>query len=266
MEDPKRLLAGKTALVTGAGRGIGAATARALGRHGASVAVNYHSNVDTADQVVSDIKETGAQAIAVQGDARVPKDVRALVKRTVRELGEIDILVCNVIGDTRNLSSKVGRSVPSFIDSDKGVAGLRGAVLSQLDATLTCCRQVVPGMRRLGGGSIIFIGASVTHNSAPAPAEIAVAKSAQDSVARLLAQQLGPDGIRVNNVAPGFVPTDANAGPHQQTIIEHIAIQTPLQPIIRAEDVANTVVALVGDLTERLTGLFVPVDGGVTLV
>ncbi|MGH8879578.1 MAG: SDR family NAD(P)-dependent oxidoreductase [Stackebrandtia sp.] len=266
MNNARSFLAGKTALVTGSGRGIGAATARALGRHGASVAVNYFVNADTAKQVVEDIENAGSRAIAVQADARLPDDVRALVDRTVRELGEIDILVCNAIGDTRHLHSKVGRSVPSFIDSDDGVAGLRNAVTSQLDATLTCCRHVVPSMRRIGGGVIVFIGAAITHNSALAPAEVAVAKSAQDGVARLLAQQLGTDNIRVNNVAPGFVPTDANAGPHQQSIIEHIAIQAPLVPIIRAEDVANTVVALVGDLAERLTGLFVPVDGGLTLV
>ncbi|WP_409181497.1 SDR family NAD(P)-dependent oxidoreductase [Amycolatopsis sp. VS8301801F10] len=258
-------LAGKTALVTGAGRGIGAATARALGRHGAAVAVNYYSNAETAAEVVSDIEAAGSRAVAIPADARVPAEVQALTARTVEEFGGVDILVCNAIGDTRSLNSRVGRSVPSFVDSDDGVARLRRAVLSQLDATLTCCRQVVPEMRRRGGGSIVFIGASVTHNSAPAPAEIAVAKSAQDAVARMLAQQLGPDNIRVNNVAPGFVPTDANAGPHQRTIMEHIAIQTPLQPNIRAEDVANTVVALVGDLAARLTGLFVPVDGGLTL-
>ncbi len=257
-------LAGKVAVVTGAGRGIGAATARALGRHGASVAVNYYANADAAKQVVHDIEEAGSRAIAVQADARRHPDVRALVERTVRELGEIDILVCNAFGDARQLDAKLGRTAPSFVDSDEGVAGLREAVAAQLETTLVCCRHVVPGMRRIGGGSIVFMGASVTHNSAPAPAEITVAKSAQDSVARLLAQQLGRDNIRVNTVAPGFVATDANAGPHQQAIIEHLTVQSPLLPIISVDDVANTVVTLVGAPAERLTGLFVPVDGGIT--
>ncbi|MGI8665706.1 MAG: SDR family NAD(P)-dependent oxidoreductase [Jatrophihabitans sp.] len=263
---PVGYLAGRTALVTGGSRGIGAATARALGRHGASVAVNYHSDADAAKQVVQAIEEAGARAIAVQADARNDRDVQAMVERTVAELGEIDILVCNAVGDTRSFSTKVGRSVPSFVDSDEAVTRLRAAVLSQLDATLLSCRHVVPSMRRIGGGAIVFIGASVTHNSAPAPAEIAVAKSTQDSMARLLAQQLGQHNIRVNNVAPGFVATDANAGPHQQLIVEHMAAQAPLSAVIDVEDVANAVVALVGGLAERLTGLFVPVDGGMTLV
>jgi 3-oxoacyl-[acyl-carrier protein] reductase len=265
MSNPTSLLSGKTALVTGAGRGIGAATARALGSHGAAVAVNYFANADAALHVVGDITAAGSPAVAIQADARSPVEVATMVERVIDELGDIDILVCNAIGDTRKLNSKVGRTVPSFIDSDQGIAGIRDAVVSQLDATLTCCRHVVPSIRRKGGGAIVFIGAAITHNSDPAPAEIAVAKAAQDSVARMLAQQLGRDSIRVHNVAPGFVPTDANAGPHQQSIMEHIAIQTPLQPV-RACDVANTVVALAGDLTKQLTGLFVPVDGGLTLV
>ncbi len=261
-----RPLAGKTALVTGAGRGIGAATARELGRNGASVAVNFVNNAYAADEVVADIVAAGSRAVAIRADACSSQQVQAMVERTIDELGEIDILVCNAIGDTRLLNSKLGRSAPSFVDSDAGIAGIRDAVNTQLDATLTSCRHVVASMRRAGGGSIVFIGASVTHNSDPAPAEIAVAKSAQDSIARMLARQLGPDNIRVNTVAPGFVPTDANVGPYRQAIIEHLAIQTPLASAVSATDVANVVVTLVGDLTERLTGLFVPVDGGLTLL
>ena len=262
----KLTLAGKTALVTGSGRGIGAATARALGRHGASVAVNYYTNADTAKQVVADIEAAGSRAIAVQADACSSTQVQAMVERTIEELGEIDILVCNAIGDTKQLYLRVGRSSPSFVDSDAGIAGIRAAVLAQLDATLISCRHVVPSMRRLGHGSIVLIGSAITHNSDPAPAEISVAKGTQHSIARMLAQQLGPDNIRVNTVAPGFVPTDANAGPLRSSIMEHIAIQTPLLPMATADDVANVVVSLSGELSERLTGLFLPVDGGLTLV
>ncbi|MGI8664788.1 MAG: SDR family NAD(P)-dependent oxidoreductase [Jatrophihabitans sp.] len=260
------LLAGKTVLVTGSSRGIGAATARALGRHGAAVIVNYVRNAEAAKQVVADIEALGSRAIAVQADVRRPAEVEALVERTRQELGEIDVLICNAIGDTERMGAKLGRSAPCFVDSAAGIAELRETVNSQLDATLSCCRYVVPSMRRAGGGSIVFIGSSITHNSAPAAAEITVAKSAQDGLARVLAQQLGPDNIRVNNVAPGFVPTDANAGLHQQSIIEHFAIQTPLTPLVGVEDVANAVVSLVTDLSGRLTGLFIPVDGGLTVM
>ncbi len=260
------ILAGKTALVTGASRGIGAATAKALGRHGARVAVNYHRNADAAEEVVREIERSGSRAIAVPADVRSSAQVQNLVERTMLEFGDIDILVCNAIGDTNRLGAKLGRSVPCLLDSTDGLAELSETVNSQLDATLSCCRYVVPSMRRAGGGAIIVIGSSITHNSDPAPAEIMVAKSAQDGLAKVLAQQLGPDNIRVNTIAPGFVATDANAGPHQKSVIEHISIQTPLTPIIEVDDVANTVVSLASDLASRLTGLFIPVDGGLTVM
>ncbi|MEU5432326.1 SDR family NAD(P)-dependent oxidoreductase [Streptomyces sp. NPDC020719] len=269
------LLAGRVALVTGASRGIGAAVARALGAHGASVAVNYLRSAEAAARVVADIEKSGGRAVAVAGDASDLAQVRAMVATATAELGTPDVLVCNVMVGADRIGAKAGAAragakagTPggSFIDTPDGIASVRDAVASQLDATLACCHAVIPGMRRAGGGSIVLIGASTTHNPYPVPVEIAAAKSAQDAVGRSLARELAPDNIRVNTLAPGFVPTDANAGPFQATLIAHTAEATPLPNPITPEDVADAVVLLTSDLSTKITGTFVPLDGGRTLI
>ncbi|MFF1480635.1 SDR family NAD(P)-dependent oxidoreductase [Streptomyces sp. NPDC058301] len=259
------LLDGRVALVTGASRGIGAAVARALGAHGAAVAVNYLHSADAAARVVADIEKSGGRAVAVAGDVSDLEQVRAVVAASTAALGAPDVLVCNVMVGTEAVGARAGAAVVgSFIDSPERIASVRDAVASQLDATLACCHAVVPAMRRSGGGSIVLIGASATHNPYPVPVEITAAKSAQDAIGRALARELAPDNIRVNTVAPGFVPTDANAGPHQASLIAHVAAGTPLPDAIRAEDVADAVVVLASDLSRKVTGTFLPLDGGRT--
>ncbi|MFD9796553.1 SDR family NAD(P)-dependent oxidoreductase [Streptomyces sp. NPDC059070] len=259
------LLAGRVALVTGASRGIGAAVARALGAHGASVAVNYLRSAGAAAEVVARIDKSGGRAVAVQADVSDPAQVLAMVERTTAELGAPDVLVCNVMIGSERVGARAGADTSgSFVDTLERVASVRDAVAAQLDATLLCCHAVVPGMRRGAGGSIVLIGASTTHNPYPVPVEISVAKAAQDAVGRALARELAPDNIRVNTVAPGFVPTDANAGPHQAALIQHVAAGTPLPVPILAEDVADAVVVLVSDLSRKVTGTFLPLDGGRT--
>lgn len=118
-------------------------------------------------------------------------------------------------------------------------------------------------MRTRGGSSIVLIGAAGTRSGgAPGLADIAIAKAAQDALGLALARELGPDGIRVNTVAPGLVPTDANAGEHQQQWIDAAAAATPLRRVSRPEDVAAM---LAGDGARQVTGAYLAVDGGRTL-
>jgi 3-oxoacyl-[acyl-carrier protein] reductase len=253
------LLAGKVALVTGASRGIGAAIARTLGGHGAAVAVNYVHSTERAAQVVADIEAAGARAVPVQGDV----SDTAAAERVIREaqrLGEIDVLVCNAFGPTTGI-----RRQPT-IGSWESIAAIQQRVAVQLACTLNCIHLLVPGMRARGGGSIILIGSSGSRSGgAPGLAEIAVAKSAQDTAGLTLARELGPDGIRVNTVAPGLVPTDANAGEHQASWIAAAEAATPLRRISQPEDVAHAVALLASDTTRQITGAYLSIDGGRSL-
>jgi 3-oxoacyl-[acyl-carrier protein] reductase len=253
-------LTGRVALVTGASRGIGAAIARTLGGYGAAVAVNYVNSPERAGEVVADIEAAGSHAVAVQGDVGDPAAAERVVREAAEELGEIDILVCNAFGSTSDI-----RRRPT-IDSWESVAAIQGRAAVQLACTLNCCHLVVPGMRARGGGSIILIGASGSRaGGAPGMAEIAVAKSAQDTVGLVLARELGPDGILVNTVAPGLVPTDANAGDHQASWIARAEAETPLGRVSRPEDVAEVVAMLVADGARQVTGAYLSVDGGRSL-
>jgi 3-oxoacyl-[acyl-carrier protein] reductase len=255
------LLAGRVALVVGGSRGIGAATARALGAHGACVGVNYHRNPEAAAKVVAEIEASGSRAVSVPGDGSNPEDVAAMVSTVTAALGDISILVCNTVGFVEaNPIERLRAGSTLAIDNADSIKD-RSAI--QLATTLYPVREVVPGMRRVGSGSIIFVGATASRGRpVRGVAEISVAKAAQDALARALANELGVDGIRVNTVAPGMVPTDANAGPHQETMIAEVGKMTPLGRVASTEDVADVIVALASDLTRHLTGAYLGVDGG----
>ncbi|WP_424215737.1 SDR family NAD(P)-dependent oxidoreductase (plasmid) [Streptomyces sp. BI20] len=257
MSGARGILDGRVALVTGGSRGIGAAVALGLGRHGAAVAVNYVRARAAAEEVAAGITAAGSRALAVQGDAGDPAAVERMVAETREGLGVIDVLVCNAVGATEEVRRR------PVLESRESVDALVRRTSVQLECTLTCCHAVLPGMRARGGGSIVLIGAArASEGGTPGLAEIAVAKAAQDTLGRILARELGPDGIRVNTVAPGFVPTDANAGPGQEELAAAVAATTPLGRLTLPEDVAEVVAMLAGDATRRVTGTHVAVDGG----
>ncbi|MEU4347747.1 SDR family NAD(P)-dependent oxidoreductase [Streptomyces sp. NPDC023838] len=159
------------------------------------MAVNYLRSADAAARVIADIEKSGGRAVAVAGDVSDLEQVRAVVVASTAALGAPDVLVCNVMVGTEAVGARAGEGAGvagSFIDSPERIASVRDAVASQLDATLACCHAVVPAMRRSGGGSIVLIGASATHNPYPVPVEITAAKSAQDAIGRALARELAP--------------------------------------------------------------------------
>ncbi|WP_306319036.1 MULTISPECIES: SDR family NAD(P)-dependent oxidoreductase [unclassified Streptomyces] len=250
-----RLLDGRTALVTGASRGIGAACARALGRAGAAVAVNYLNSAGPAGQVVRDIEESGSKAIAVRGDASDAEAATALHEEVVTMLGDIDVLVCNAAGS----AAAVHGSVVEAGDI------IEGQIVTQFRSTMLLCRLVVPAMRARKSGSIVFIGSTESRSSAPAVPHVAVAKATQDALMRVLAAELGPEGIRVNTVAPGLVPTDGSSAAITPSVVEAVTGSTALRRLGQAEDVGDAVLALASDLSRHITGAYVPVDGGLAM-
>lgn len=246
-------LTGSVALVTGASRGIGAATARALAARGAAVAVNYFGSEAAALAVVADIQAAGGRALAVKADARDRSQVEAMAAAVKAELGPIDILVLN---------AAIGFPMKGFLDHPW--EAFEAKLLGEMGAAFHGCRAVVPHMlerreRDGRGGSIIAITSSLARHPGWGFCAHSAAKAALEGFVRALAFELGPMGIRVNAVAPGLTLTDATANlPEKQK--QAAADHTPLRRNGRAEDVAEAVAGLLE--AGFVTGATLPVNGG----
>ncbi|MEA2642069.1 MAG: hypothetical protein QOF51_3463 [Chloroflexota bacterium] len=245
-------LQGRVALVTGSSSGIGAAIAVELGRQGADVCVNYHSEKDQAEEIASQIRATGRRAIVVGGDVATSSDVQAMVDATVQQLGGLDILVNN---------AGIEHSAPFLEfterqwDLDIGV-NLKGVFLCSQAAA----RQMVQQGR---GGRIINI--SSVHEDLPFPGYTAyvATKGGVRMLTRNLALELAPHRINVVGVAPGAIATPINQATLEDP--EKIAAlnrQIPLGRIGTGDDVAQVAAFLASDAASYITATTVFVDGG----
>lgn len=244
-------LAGKTAIVTGASKGIGAQIARRLASDGASVVVNYASSAAGAEAVVSDIVKAGGKAIAVQGDVSKEADVLRLFDESRKAFGRVDILVNNAgIYEFRRIEEVDESHYRKQFDIN---------VLGLLLAT----REAVKGFGD-GGGNVVNIGSVAATAALPDVSVYSATKGAVDTISLSLAKELGPRGIRVNSVNPGMVETE---GTHQIGIIgsdfqKQIAANTPLGRIGRPDDIADVVSFIVSDDARWVTGQLIKVSGG----
>lgn len=244
------LMKDRVALVTGASRGIGAATARLLGVHGAAVAVNYHTSGDAAHGVVGAIEAAGGRAVAVQADVRDQAQVEAMAAAASEKLGPIDTLVLN---------ASIQFPVVPF--TQYPWEAFQAKLVGELSASFFCCKAVVPSMIEHGRGCIIAVSSGLSRHPGHGFCAHSTAKSGLDAFARSLALELGPHGIRVNVVAPGLTITDATAFLPQEAK-DASARMTPLGRNAQPEDVAGVVLAMASDDTAFVTGAYVPVSGG----
>lgn len=243
------------ALVTGAGRGIGAATARCLARTGSAVAVNYHRHRAAGERVALDIEAGGGTALAVQADVTDPGEVRKMVERVEHDLGPIEVLVCNA----------AGVSDPAFgTVLDISAEAVERLVVRQLRAVLLPTRAVVPGMTARGSGAIVVVSSGLARSPKPGRVALSIAKGAIEAAARGLAVELGPRGVRVNVVAPGPTLTDAAAWASADVRREW-AERAPLRRNALAEDVAGPIAFLLSDAARFVTGAHLAADGGVVM-
>lgn len=257
-----RLVAGQKALVTGANSGIGRATAVALGRAGADVVVNYVVGEDEAEKVVAEIKAFGVRAYAHQADVSEEDQVVGMVAHMVEEFGTIDIMVANA-GLQRDAPS-----VEMTLAQWQKVIGvnLTGQFLCAREAAKEFMRRgVVPEVSRAAGKIICM---SSVHQIIPWAGHVnyASSKGGVGMMMETLAQELAPQGIRVNAVAPGAIRTPINRSAWDTPEAESDLLRLiPYRRVGEPEDIANAVVAVASDLLDYVVGATLYVDGGMTL-
>ena len=240
-------LEGRAALVTGASRGIGAATARALDRAGARVALTGRSARDL-DEVATELAH---DPVVIAGDLRDPDAPAAIAFRALAELGGVDVLVNNAATAARL----------DTVDTDAALVDEMLAV--NVRAPLLLIGALVPAMTERGGGSIVNLSSVSSVVGTPRRAAYAASKGALDAMTRSLAIELGPKGIRVNAVAPGVVDTALWAKNKAiPGVVERIEQQTPLRRWADAEDIADVIVFLASDAARMITGETISADGG----
>lgn len=245
------MMKGKVALVTGASRGIGAATARMLARHGTAVAVNYFRSANTARKVVSEVVADGGTAIAVRADVRKRNQVDAMCRKVADTLGPIDTLVLN---------ASISFPVLPFLQIPW--KDFEAKLVGEMQAAFHCCKAVVPTMVTRKKGCIIGISSGLSRVVGEGFCAHSTAKSGLDAFLKSLALELGPKGIRVNVVAPGLTETDATSFLSKKEK-DASALGTPLKRIGLPDDVAGAVLLLASEEARFISGAYLPVSGGV---
>ncbi len=243
------ILAGKVAIVTGAGRGIGRAVALALAAQGAKVTVNYSRSAEAAEEVVNAILGFGGEAIAAQADVSNAGQVDALLTQTKEQFGRLDILVNNA-GITRDklILRMSEEDWDAVLDTN-----LKGAFL--------CCKAVAPLFVKQRGGIIVNIGSVNGRVGAPGQSNYSASKAGLIGLTKSLAKELGRRNVRINAVAPGFIETEMT-GDLKDEFKDAMIKQIPLARLGSAEDVAGVVLFLCSDAAAYIQGEVITVDGG----
>lgn len=248
------LLRDRVVLITGASRGIGAATARLMGQHGAAVGVNYYGSEAAAQQLVEAITSDGGRAMAVKADVREPQQVEAMVQQVSETLGAIDTLVINA-----NANFPMSPFVEYRWDD------FEAKLLGELKGAFFPCKAVVPSMMEHQRGCIIAVSSGLSRHPGEGFVAHSTAKSGLDAFIKSLALELGPHGIRANVVSPGLTLTDATAR-LPQAHKDASAQMVPLKRNGLPEDVAGAILLLASEPAGFITGAYLPVSGGVQML
>ena len=240
----------KVALITGASRGIGAASAKAIANHGATVVINYIKSKDKAEELLDEIKKAGGSGMVFQADVRDQGAVNDMVESTLKEFGKIDVLVNNA-----NINFPIRPFIELTWDQ------IEAKILGEMKALYNCSQAVLKDMLNRKSGKLVFVSSSLSRFPGFGFSAHAAAKSAMDSLAKVMAMELGPSGITVNVVGPGLTLTDATAGQPKE-VHEQVAAITPLRRLGMPDDIAGVVLFLASSLSDYLNGEYIPVTGG----
>jgi NAD(P)-dependent dehydrogenase (short-subunit alcohol dehydrogenase family) len=242
-------------VVTGASRGIGAASARLAAQRGYAVVVNFHRSAQPALQLVHEVETQGGEAIAVEADLSHEEGVLKLFSRTDATFGRLDALVNNA----------------GILERQCGVLDLTQDRLQRLLATnvlgpILCCREAARRMARSRGGrggAIVNVSSVASRTGSPHEyVDYAACKGAIDSLTLGLAKELAPEGIRVNAVRPGFIDTDIHASGGEPGRVARLAPQIPLGRGGSPEEVAHAILWLLSEQASYTVGTFLEVAGG----
>lgn len=244
-------LAGKVAVVTGAGRNIGRAIALTLAEGGASILVNARSNRAEAEAVAREIEATGGKALVHLGDVADATSVQAMAETAVKQFGRIDILVNN---------AALRREKPF---AEMSYAEWREIMDVTLDGTFHCVKACLPALRQSGGGTIVNVGGLSAHTGAKNRAHVVTAKAGIVGLTRALAHDLADDGITVNCVVPGLIGTPRPKGSPEPA--HHLTHGTITGERGRPEDVAAAVRFLCGPGARYINGQAIHTNGGAYL-
>jgi NAD(P)-dependent dehydrogenase (short-subunit alcohol dehydrogenase family) len=256
-DGPQGRVAGKVALVTGGAGGIGGATARALARQGASVAV---LDVDAAgaDRVTEEIRSSGGEALAVVADLADEAAVVRAIRTVADHFGRLDVLHNNA---ALTNSDFLNRDTP-VTDLDVGVWNETLAV--NLTSQMLMCKHAIPEMIRHGGGSIINMSSGASLKGDRTRTAYGVSKAGVNTLTMYVATSHGKQNIRVNTIVPGLIITDAVRAHLNEDILSGLSRAILTTHLGEPDDIANLVVFLASDESRYITGQMISVDGGMS--
>jgi NAD(P)-dependent dehydrogenase (short-subunit alcohol dehydrogenase family) len=246
---------GKVVIVTGASRGIGAATARLAALQGYAVCVNYRRDRAAAEAVVQHVEAGGGRAIAVAADVAVEAEVERLFRTSDEQLGPLTALVNNA----------------GVLETQTRVESLDAARLARIFATnvtgpFICAREAVRRMSTRhggGGGAIVNVSSAAARLGSPGEyVDYAASKGALDTLTIGLAQEVAQEGIRVNSVRPGIIYTEMHASGGEPDRVDRVKASVPMRRGGSADEVARAILWLLSDEASFTTGSFVDVSGG----
>jgi 3-oxoacyl-[acyl-carrier protein] reductase len=249
-------LVGRVALVTGSSRGIGAAIAKLFAERGAAVIV-HGRDADAAQTVVAGIETSGGRALAELADLTRYEEIETMRNSIEQRLGPIDILVANAGGSTVR---------PGPLE-DIAEADWRASVDGNLTATFLTIKAFLPGMRQRHHGDIITMSSAAARRPTPqSPLAYAAAKGGIEVLTKELAAQAGPDGVRVNCLAPETILTERNQQQIPQAIQEQLRRTHPVQRLGTPDDVARAALFLASEHSSWISGATLDIAGGSVLV
>jgi len=246
-------LTGRVALVTGATGQLGRVMARTLADCGADVALHCHGNIAKAEELASEIRAMGRRALVVKADVGSGDEVKAMAETIAAGLGWPDIVVANAVSQYK-WTTVLEQDPADYEDQ------FRSCVLQAVHLA----KAFIPAMQAKGSGRFIGINTECTMQMTPTQSAYVAGKRGMDGVYRVLAREVGPSGITVNQVAPGWTVSDRDREAGTE-VSESYAANVPLRRRGTDQEIANVVAFLASDLSSFMTGAYVPVAGGAVM-